>query len=106
MAEHSAVNRRVVGSSPTSGAINTIKISKLQKPTERWLSLFWSGGCFGGCSRSGGGEIFLRMLVHGESPSVSKKTSGVHNYEPVDERVMHFALWAVVRSSRIARPRF
>jgi hypothetical protein len=49
MAEHSAVNRRVVGSSPTSGAINTIEISKLQKPPKRWLSSSWWSGCFGGC---------------------------------------------------------
>ena len=49
MAEHSAVNRRVVGSSPTSGAINTKKFSNLQKPPKRWLYSFWSSGCFGGC---------------------------------------------------------
>jgi hypothetical protein len=52
-----AVNRRVVGSSPTSGATNTIEISKLQEATDRWLPAFWSGGC---CNSAG---CFFLMLV-------------------------------------------
>ena len=55
------VNRRVVGSSPTSGAINTKRISKLQRPPERWLFSFGSDGCFGGWCNSAG--CFFLMLA-------------------------------------------
>jgi hypothetical protein len=43
------VNRRVVGSSPTSGAINIIRIMKLQRPPKGWPFSLWASGCFGGC---------------------------------------------------------
>ena len=39
MSKYLAVNRRVVGSSPTSGAINTIQMSNLQRPP-REVALF------------------------------------------------------------------
>jgi hypothetical protein len=48
MAEHSAVNRRVVGSSPTSGAKTLLESVKCEA-AKTAVNFILSGGCFGGC---------------------------------------------------------
>jgi hypothetical protein len=63
MAEHSAVNRRVVGSSPTSGAITNQQLSLIKHSQELWK--YANGGRF---HRQ---PVSKRMLSHSNPAQLS-----------------------------------